>query len=309
MRLSIFVVFALILLSFWGTSFGSGSGNIGSYALPLVETETLFTRWLQQEKFSVESRRLANGEIVVQGASAGKLIKVSFRPHSSLATEIELLELSGMEDVSAVRLSWESFLAQSELIGGTTVPVRIRSLADAVVCINSLPADEKKINFTGFLINQAGTVLTIAHDFDKLRNFRLLFSGGAIAEGRLVTSNSSKDLSVIGSDFRGYKTFLPLKEGRSRLTIEDRVFMLCRTGSGRIEIQSGVVDKPKAMVSGQKLWQVKLEHLFLGSSGSPVVDENGRLVGVVKGRYRGTESRGFLIPVDTVRSFVGMGNK
>jgi serine protease Do len=41
-----------------------------------------------------------------------------------------------------------------------------------------------------------------------------------------------------------------------------------------------------------------------GSSGGPVFDGDGRLVGVVKGRYRGTESKGFVIPARTIVDFL-----
>jgi len=41
-----------------------------------------------------------------------------------------------------------------------------------------------------------------------------------------------------------------------------------------------------------------------GCSGSPVFDGQGRFVSVVKGRYRGTETIGFLIPRATVLEFL-----
>jgi serine protease Do len=41
-----------------------------------------------------------------------------------------------------------------------------------------------------------------------------------------------------------------------------------------------------------------------GSSGSPVFDAGGRLVAIVKGRYRGTSTVGFLIPMETVYAFL-----
>jgi hypothetical protein len=296
----------LILIYFGGVCFGSGGVSIGSYPLPLVEAEVLLTRWLQQGKSPVASNEHANGEIVLHGAHSGKMIRVLIRAHSPLSTEIELLETSGKEDVAAVKSSWEAFLVKSKQTGSVTIPERIRSLAAAVVCITS-PADEQKMNFTGFLIDQGGTVLTIAHELNDLRNFKLLFSGGAVVEGHVVQSDIDKDLSVIESTHKGYKMIFPLKEGRTELHFEERIYMLCCNSKGSVQIQSGMVDKPKATVNGQTLLQVKLEQVFFGSSGSPVVDEHGRLVGVVKGRFRGMASRGFLIPIDTVRSFVGMG--
>jgi serine protease Do len=44
--------------------------------------------------------------------------------------------------------------------------------------------------------------------------------------------------------------------------------------------------------------------IHIGSSGSPVFDVQGNLVGIVKGRYRGTQTIGFLIPLETIIAFV-----
>ena len=74
--------------------------------------------------------------------------------------------------------------------------------------------------------------------------------------------------------------------------------------NGRVQIQAGKVDKPQAIVNGQPLWQVTLKQVFFGTSGSPVLDAGGRLAGVVKGRFKGEDSRGFLSPVDTINAFM-----
>jgi serine protease Do len=51
------------------------------------------------------------------------------------------------------------------------------------------------------------------------------------------------------------------------------------------------------------LWQVQMK-IYPGSSGSPVFDGMGKLVGIVTGRYRGTDSVGFLIPFGTLMEFL-----
>jgi serine protease Do len=68
-------------------------------------------------------------------------------------------------------------------------------------------------------------------------------------------------------------------------------------------VTAGRINGPPALVNGYPLWQVAMK-VVPGTSGSPVFDPDGRLVGVVRGRYRGTESRGFLIPVGTIREFL-----
>ncbi|HIJ88248.1 MAG TPA: trypsin-like peptidase domain-containing protein [Desulfuromonadales bacterium] len=308
MKLLLSVLTLLMLHCSIGTSLGSGAGSFGNYPLPLIEVEILLTKWLKQEKYSVSSNALSNGEIVLSATATGKVIRILMRSHSPLATDIELLEAAGIEDVAAVRSSWELSLSRvGKAESAATIPERIRSLADAVVCINSPPTDERKLNFTGFLIDKSGTIVTIAHDLEKFSNFKLTFSWGDVTEGHVLKRSRDKDLSVITSYQRGYSAFFPLKEGRSKLHFGERIYMLHCNSSGDIQIQAGEVDKPRAKVNSQALLQVTLENVFLGSSGSPVVDESGRFVGVVKGRFRGMETRGFLIPFDTVSPFVGTG--
>jgi serine protease Do len=45
-------------------------------------------------------------------------------------------------------------------------------------------------------------------------------------------------------------------------------------------------------------------NIYPGSSGSPVFDNQGRLVGMVRGRYRGTTTVGFVTPLETIVAFL-----
>lgn len=299
----------LLLLFPFSALCGKGAISIGTYLLPPIEAEILLSRWLQQQKYSVDSYPQANSETLLQGTKERSSIRILLRPYSPLATELELVDSAGQEKVDDIRTSWGLFLENAGQLGGSPIPKSVRAMTEAVACINVPQGGGKKMNFTGFLIDGGGTVLTIAHDIDELRLFKIFFSGGKVAEGLALRHDSAKDLSVIESDHRGYSTYFSLKDGRSKVGFGERIFMLCCTESGTVQIQSGRVDKPKAKVGNQTLLQVKLEQVFFGSSGSPVVDEKGRLVGVVKGRFRGADSRGFLIPLDTVNSFIRMGKK
>jgi serine protease Do len=57
------------------------------------------------------------------------------------------------------------------------------------------------------------------------------------------------------------------------------------------------------LAQGLPLWQVGMD-IFPGSSGSPVFDARGRLVAMVKGRYRGTSHVGFLTPLETIMAYL-----
>jgi len=45
-------------------------------------------------------------------------------------------------------------------------------------------------------------------------------------------------------------------------------------------------------------------NIYPGSSGSPVFDARGQLVAMVKGRYRGTTTVGFLTPLEAIITFL-----
>jgi S1-C subfamily serine protease len=88
----------------------------------------------------------------------------------------------------------------------------------------------------------------------------------------------------------------------------EKVYSMVCPAHNHEMVRTGVVDEPPAMVNGQPLWQVNMG-VAPGDSGGPVFDSNGRLVGVVKGRFRGGWSRGFLIPTNTLREFLGLGGR
>ena len=70
----------------------------------------------------------------------------------------------------------------------------------------------------------------------------------------------------------------------------------------------GRIDGPPALVKGYPLWQVDMKVVPVLVA-ARVFDKDGRLAGVVRGRFRGTESRGFLIPVGTIQEFLDQGEE
>jgi serine protease Do len=115
------------------------------------------------------------------------------------------------------------------------------------------------------------------------------------------------DLSLIRVK-RTFDVVVSLRNGRRSPRVGERIFSLPCPAGNRGAARIGVVDDPPAMVNGQPLWQVNLQ-VSPGDSGGPVFDADGRLVGMVKGRFRGTGTRGFLIPLDTIRDFLRKGGR
>lgn len=146
-------------------------------------------------------------------------------------------------------------------------------------------------------------MVTTAHDLEGVRRLTVLRGDGSRSEGTLARLDREADLALIQvSAPRG--TAVSLKGARGLLADGEAVFSIgCPTGpAGTVRL--GRVRTPLRRVGRQPLWQVEMETLA-GSSGSPVFDAAGNLAGVVKGRLRGTEKTGFVIPLDTLLRFLG----
>ena len=122
-------------------------------------------------------------------------------------------------------------------------------------------------------------------------------------QGRVTKVDHLRDLALIQA---GFKPGISISPAKGRLSL-DRGETIYATGcpQGALDtVYVGTVNSPPRLANAMPLWQVSMT-VLPGSSGSPVFDGQGNLVGVIKGRYRGTDSVGFLIPVSTVLEFLG----
>jgi serine protease Do len=94
-----------------------------------------------------------------------------------------------------------------------------------------------------------------------------------------------------------------LQDGRYLLRNGEPLFAVTCPVNNISGIQPGFLDGPPRRVQGLPLWQVRM-HIAHGSSGSPVFDAQGRLAAIITGRFRGTDSIGFLIPFETLLHFL-----
>jgi V8-like Glu-specific endopeptidase len=69
------------------------------------------------------------------------------------------------------------------------------------------------------------------------------------------------------------------------------------------QFHSGFIEGAPRRIDNLLLWQVRMGTLP-GSSGSPVFDAKGNLVGIVKGSFRGAESTGFIITIGSIIEFL-----
>ena len=133
-------------------------------------------------------------------------------------------------------------------------------------------------------------------------NAKLVLYDGREVRGRLVRMDRKRDLALVHIDLK-LDTFISLPQGRNLLGMGEKLYSVGCPINLRGSVYSGTINAPPRRLNGLPLWQIEMK-IYPGSSGSPVFDVQGTLVAIVKGRYRGTDSIGFLIPLETIMEFL-----
>ncbi len=291
-------------LSFCSATFGSAS-DLKVYPLPIVEAKMVVSDWLMDTGFEVKRISSARGQVDIAAIKGQEGWQISLNSHSPLATRITATTgKNGQAEplwshISAYlkQISSHSSNRNSQITTSTAVISRTKS----VVCLKTTGAEEP-LQLSGFAINAEGVILCTAHGLEVDSRVMVILHDGSEIEGRVVRLDALKDLAIVLVRAR-LPQVVDLSNGRHQLEKNERLFSVGCPLNVLGVIQTGTLHGVPRRLHGWPLWQVDMA-MQPGSSGSPVFDVAGNLVGMAKGRYRGTDSFGFIIPVKTLLDFV-----
>jgi serine protease Do len=281
------------------------------YPLPLAEMEEVISSWLVNSGFAVRRSSSEAGKIIFYAARAEDDWQILLKQQSALATQVEVL--LGAEDQAGhmPRELWDHISAYIkhpsdergiELEGSNQdVPAAILSRIESVVCIRE-KTEDSEVQCSGFIVDDEGLILCTAHDLKDRLEVTVSFYDGSEVKGRVVKRDTHRDLALIRIGAR-LNAHIPLAGGRALIGMGERLYSIGCPVNLIGTVFAGAMNGPQRRTDDQIFWQVNMK-IYPGSSGSPVFDVMGNLVAVVKGRYRGTDSVGFLIPLATVLEFV-----
>lgn len=280
---------------------GDDGGTSRIIAVPRSEAGQVMESWLIAKGHKVV-RSTEDGDTCLVVVQAGKPWRIVLRQMSPLATEVIV---SGAPQ-GAARDLWQYLDAYVHKEGapardGQETPPSVVRRVESVVCIVA-SVRGKPIQISGFVVDRQGLVLCTAHMLKDPEEITVIARGGARSAGRIVKIDFGKDLALIDSMLPGAEA-VALVEGDPVPAEGMKVYSIgCPLNHGGT-IASGVVSGPPRLVEGHVLVQALME-VEPGSSGSPVFDEAGALVGVVQGRMKTDRQRGLIVPLDTVVNFV-----
>jgi len=307
----------LLLICTITTAEASDSFLSKSYPLPLDEVEEVVTNWLEKDGFLLE-KFSQNGTIIIHGKKTNEEWQVRLTPDSPLATKVgvqhrsstTLLNPNAIWDrlrgyLSPPPLPIEVEGEKNRVVKDKPIPPHILNLLDAVVCVRA-DHRNKTSQFTGFFVDETGLILTTAHGLREKQVVRVMLYDGTETEATVLLKRTDADLAVLRIPIQS-GNYVPIEKGRNLLSIGEEIFTMGCPLDLQGTIYNGRVNGPPRRMDGLPYWQVDMI-VFQGSSGSPVFDANGNFVAVVKGKFRGTESVGFLIPLQTIMEFLQGSN-
>ncbi len=277
------------------------------FPLPVAEVEQILSQWLSDSGVEIVQKDRDGSRVQLKGIKGKEVWEVILRSHSPLASWVQPRHwVSGQLSQDRVEALWkvlEAYLKENEqerTDRAGEVPARIKSQMEAIACIK-VDNGREEIQFTGFAIDRKGLILSTAHDLRGVREVTILGPDGQVQKGVLIKIDFHRDLTLI--DIRSkWSASVPLSKVRNSLRNGERVYAIGCPDNVR-SFLSGTIDGPLRQANHLPLSQVKMD-IQPGSSGSPVFDQEGAFVGLVKGRYRGDPSTGFIIPSSTILEFL-----
>jgi len=170
---------------------------------------------------------------------------------------------------------------------------------------------------TGVLVNDRGEILTALHVVDGATTITLRFADGSQGAGTVTSSDQAKDIAVVQADTVPNGIPPATLGNPGSLRIGSDAFIVGNPFGLYASLSSGVVSgldrafrNPDTDVVQQGLIQVDAA-VNPGNSGGPLLDGNGRVVGIVTALINPTDQRVFIgiglaVPIDAAGGGAGL---
>ena len=160
---------------------------------------------------------------------------------------------------------------------------------------------------SGVVIDDQGHILTNQHVIARADRIRVSVGDGREFDAKLIGADPNNDLAVLKAEAAGDLAWVPLSIS-SDLMVGEPVIAIGNPFGLSNTVTTGVISAIDRSVRTEN----RVYHGFLqtdasinpGNSGGPLLNAEGKLVGINTAIYNGGEGIGFAIPVDVARRVV-----
>jgi S1-C subfamily serine protease len=178
-------------------------------------------------------------------------------------------------------MAWVVALAWPGLALAMDAEAIVERNKDAVVTVFAeRDGDPRAVQGSGCCVDPTGLVLTVAHTLRGSKEFLARFRDGSERPLELVTQDEEQDVALL----RTKGPVAAVVVGDSDALREGSPLVAVSAPKGlHASVSSGIVSSLDRVYNGRPVLQTDLD-LHEGSSGGPVFDRHGRLVGLVAAR-------------------------
>lgn len=185
-------------------------------------------------------------------------------------------------------IGWQGVALVAMLLSSRGVALDVEAIAaanmKAVVVVEGVRADNgARVQGSGCVVSAAGHVLVTAHQAGGVEGFVARFANGAELPLRLLELDESRELALLEAD-AAPPSVAALGDAQN-LRAGAPLVSIAAPRSLDFTTASGEVAHPYRTVRGHPVMQVSLPASH-GSSGGPVFDRHGKLVGLITGELK-----------------------
>ncbi|SRR5579884_318950 len=169
-----------------------------------------------------------------------------------------------------------------------------------VVCVHG-ETNQGKVEGSGFVVGP-GYILVSGHEANKASRLEVQFQDGSAYSATVLSVSGALDLALLQISFRDLEP-LPFVAANTSKVGESVVAVGCPFGLNHSASQ-GIISAPERTLGDRPVLQTDVA-VNPGSSGGPLLNKQGEVVGVVLGMLPEARGIAFAVPSREVRRFLG----
>ncbi len=186
-----------------------------------------------------------------------------------------------------------------------SVPLDLEELsarATAAVVMIQVEAGDRSRQGSGFLVREDGLILTNHHVIRQATSARVQLSTGDVYDRVVVlATDERRDLAILKISGFALPT-LPLGNS-DRVRIGSDVVAIGSPMGLENTVSTGIVSGRRTEPEGFRLLQITAP-ASTGSSGGPVLDRAGRVLGIAASQFRNGQNLNFAVPINYARGML-----
>jgi S1-C subfamily serine protease len=149
----------------------------------------------------------------------------------------------------------------------------------------------------GVIVDRDGLVLTNLHVVSNAHSVTITPFGGAPIQAKVLDTDADLDLALLSANLTSPLSVSAELGSTAAMGVGDEVLAVGSPRKMFFSVSRGMVSFPNRLLEGVEYVQTDLP-INEGNSGGPLVDRQGRVVGIVSFILRDSQGLSFALPID-----------